>query len=90
MLLIFLFLFSIFPEHDFSIYSASNIAAASIAASLSGLNWHVKSRISIYDLVDKLAELSDSESVIRFIFKFMFEYILYVKNFSQKIQKNVL
>ena len=49
-------------------YSASNIAASSIAASLSGLNWHSKSRISIYDLVDKLAEISDSESVSRFFF----------------------
>lgn len=57
------FFLCLFAEHDFSIYSASNIAASSIAASLSGLNWHVKSRISIYDLVDKLAELSDSESV---------------------------
>lgn len=60
---IFIYFKNIFSEHDFSIYSASNIAASSIAASLSGLNWHVKSRISIYDLVDKLAELSESESV---------------------------
>lgn len=49
-------------EHDFSMYTPSNIAASAIAASLSGLNWHTKSRISIYDLVDKLAELSDSDS----------------------------
>lgn len=55
--------YSSFTEHDFSIYPASNIAAAAIAASLSGLNWHVRSHISIYDLVDKLAELSESESV---------------------------
>lgn len=60
-----------FPEHDFSIYPASNIAASAIAASLSGLNWHVRSHISIYDLVDKLAELSESESVSRsFLFTF--------------------
>ena len=56
----------LFAEHDFSTYSASNIAASSIAASLSGLNWHVKSRISIYDLMDKLAELTESESVSSF------------------------
>jgi len=49
-------------EHDFSIYTASNIAASAVAASLSGLNWHGKSRISIYDLQDKLADLSESES----------------------------
>lgn len=52
-----------FTEHDFSMYSASNIAASSIAASLSGMNWHERSNISIYDLIDKLAELSESESV---------------------------
>lgn len=65
-LLINSFLLSFFflsTEHDFSTYSASNIASSSIAASLSGLNWHSKSRISIYDLVDKLAELSESDSV---------------------------
>lgn len=62
--------FYIISEHDFSIYSASNIAASAIAASLSGLNWHVRSRISIYDLMDKLAELSESESVSENIFKF--------------------
>ena len=55
--------FLFLAEHDFSIYPASNIAAAAIAASLSGLNWHVRSRISIYELMDKLAELSESESV---------------------------
>lgn len=61
-----LIFFHLFSEHDFSTYSASNIAASSIAASLSGLNWHVKSRISIYDLMDKLAELTESESVSYF------------------------
>lgn len=61
--LISLFFVALFSEHDFSIYSASNIAASAIAASLSGLNWHVRSRISIYDLVDKLAELSEADSV---------------------------
>lgn len=61
------FLLLFLAEHDFSIYPASNIAASAIAASLSGLNWHVRSRISIYDLVDKLAELSESESVSNFL-----------------------
>lgn len=57
----------IFTEHSFSIYSSSNIAASAIAASLSGLNWNVRSHISIYDLSDKLADLSESESVSKLI-----------------------
>ncbi|XP_070491834.1 G1/S-specific cyclin-D2 [Chironomus tepperi] len=71
-------------EHDFSIYSASNIAASSIAASLSGLNWHSKSRISIYDLVDKLAELSESDS------KFIISCMNKMEQLFQEQRRNLL
>uniref|UniRef100_A0A1A9VSW8 Uncharacterized protein n=1 Tax=Glossina austeni TaxID=7395 RepID=A0A1A9VSW8_GLOAU len=29
-------------KHNFSVYTASTIAASSIAAALSGLNWHLR------------------------------------------------
>uniref|UniRef100_A0A1B0B6I6 Cyclin C-terminal domain-containing protein n=1 Tax=Glossina palpalis gambiensis TaxID=67801 RepID=A0A1B0B6I6_9MUSC len=33
-------------EHNFSVYTASTIAASSIAAALSGLNWHLRTGLS--------------------------------------------
>jgi hypothetical protein len=45
------------------VFSASNIAAASIAASLMGLKWHIKSNIAIMDLIEKLADLTKCETV---------------------------
>lgn len=54
-------------EHYFSIYSASTIAAASIAAALSGLNWHLRSGQKLRHLLDLLTDLTSIEQVRRFI-----------------------
>ncbi|XP_055300323.1 G1/S-specific cyclin-D2 [Sitodiplosis mosellana] len=48
-------------EHNFSIYSASTTAASSIAASLYGMDWHIKSGISISSLLDLLKDLTGVE-----------------------------
>uniref|UniRef100_A0A336K757 CSON011294 protein n=1 Tax=Culicoides sonorensis TaxID=179676 RepID=A0A336K757_CULSO len=48
-------------EHYFSIYSASTIAAGSIAASLVGLNWHARTNTKIQKLLDMLTDLTGVE-----------------------------
>ncbi|XP_036227655.2 G1/S-specific cyclin-D2 isoform X1 [Bactrocera oleae] len=48
-------------EHYFSIYTASTIAAASIAAALSGLNWHLRSGQKLRHLLDLLTDLTSIE-----------------------------
>ncbi|XP_004535219.1 G1/S-specific cyclin-D2 [Ceratitis capitata] len=48
-------------EHYFSIYSASNIAAASIAAALNGLNWHLRTGNKMRHLLDLLTDLTSIE-----------------------------
>ncbi|XP_028898561.2 G1/S-specific cyclin-D2 isoform X1 [Zeugodacus cucurbitae] len=48
-------------EHYFSIYSASTIAAASIAAALSGLNWHLRTGQKLRHLLDLLTDLTSIE-----------------------------
>ncbi|CRL04808.1 CLUMA_CG017861, isoform A [Clunio marinus] len=71
-------------QHDFSIYSASNIAASAVAASLIGLSWHNRSGISKFDLVDKLAELSESES------KFISSCMNKMEQLFQEQRRNLL
>ncbi|XP_067641074.1 G1/S-specific cyclin-D2 [Eurosta solidaginis] len=48
-------------EHYFSIYSASTIAAASIAAALSGLNWHLRTGYKLRHLLNLLTDLTSIE-----------------------------
>ncbi|XP_055615131.1 G1/S-specific cyclin-D2 [Toxorhynchites rutilus septentrionalis] len=48
-------------EHYFSNYSASTVAASSIAASLSGLKWDLRSGKSIRYLVDRFTDLTGVE-----------------------------
>ncbi|XP_054727368.1 uncharacterized protein LOC129237026 [Anastrepha obliqua] len=48
-------------EHYFSIYSASTIAAASIAAALSGLNWHLRTGLKLRHLLNLLTDLTSIE-----------------------------
>lgn len=58
-----MFLFSFFPEHSFSIYSPSTIAASSIAAALSGLHWHLRTGRDLRYLLDTLTDLTGVEQV---------------------------
>ncbi|XP_036319100.1 G1/S-specific cyclin-E2 [Rhagoletis pomonella] len=48
-------------EHYFSIYSASTIAAASIAAALGGLNWHLRTGQKLRHLLNLLTDLTSIE-----------------------------
>ncbi|KAL5276237.1 CCND3 family protein [Megaselia abdita] len=48
-------------EHSFSIYSASTIAASSIAAALSGLHWHLRTGRDLRYLLDTLTDLTGVE-----------------------------
>ncbi|XP_011199217.2 G1/S-specific cyclin-D1 [Bactrocera dorsalis] len=48
-------------EHYFFMYSASTIAAASIAAALSGLNWYLRSGPEFRHLLDLLIDLTSIE-----------------------------
>lgn len=48
-------------EHYFSIYSASTIAASSIAAALSGLNWHLRTGKNLRYLLNQLTDLTSVE-----------------------------
>lgn len=57
------FFLSSFPEHSFSIYSASTIAASSIAAALSGLHWHLRTGRDLRYLLDTLTDLTGVEQV---------------------------
>ncbi|KAG4065479.1 hypothetical protein HA402_009040 [Bradysia odoriphaga] len=43
-------------EHNFFVYSSSNIAASSIAASLNGMNWHRRTGITSMDLYNLLTD----------------------------------
>lgn len=45
-------------EHYFSNYTASTVAASSIAASLSGLKWHLRSGQSIHHLINRFTDLT--------------------------------
>lgn len=44
-------------EHCFSEFSASTIAASSIAAALSGLNWHLRTGTDLNSLLNRLTDL---------------------------------
>lgn len=55
--------FFLFSEHEFCNYSASKIAASSIAASLKGLYWHQHTNISIDELLDKLTNFTGVDQV---------------------------
>ncbi|XP_073834341.1 cyclin D [Musca autumnalis] len=48
-------------EHHFSMYSASTIAASSIAAALSGLNWHLRTGQNLRHLLNLLTDLTSVE-----------------------------
>ncbi|XP_061387950.1 uncharacterized protein LOC133323011 [Musca vetustissima] len=48
-------------EHHFSMYSASTIAASSIAAALSGLNWHLRTGQNLRYLLNLLTDLTSVE-----------------------------
>ncbi|XP_055587920.1 G1/S-specific cyclin-D2 [Uranotaenia lowii] len=48
-------------EHYFSNYSASTVAASSIAASLGGLKWHLRSGQSFSELVNRFTDLTGVE-----------------------------
>lgn len=48
-------------EHYFSNYSASTVAASSIAASLSGLKWDLRSGQSIHHLINRFTDLTGVE-----------------------------
>lgn len=52
-----------FAEHNFYMFSASTIAAASIAASLNGMNWHMRTGIQYDDLLQRLAALTGVKQV---------------------------
>lgn len=45
-------------------YSASTIAAASIAASLNGIHWHIRCGIQFIDLLNRLTDLTGIEQVM--------------------------
>lgn len=45
-------------EHFFSIYTASTIASSSIAAALSGLNWHIRTGTDLLNLLNRLTDLT--------------------------------
>lgn len=48
-------------EHYFSNYTASTVAASSIAASLSGLKWDLRSGQSIHHLINRFTDLTGVE-----------------------------
>lgn len=54
-----------FAEHTFYMFSASTIAAASIAASLNGMNWHMRTGIQYIDLLQRLTALTGVKQVRR-------------------------
>lgn len=56
-------------EHYFSNYTASTVAASSIAASLSGLKWDLRSGQSIHHLINRFTDLTGVEQ--EFIFDCM-------------------
>lgn len=55
--------FLLLSEHHFSMYSASTIAASSIAAALSGLNWHLRTGQNLRYLLNLLTDLTSVEQV---------------------------
>lgn len=62
-LYVIMFIFFLFPEHCFSEFSASTIAASSIAAALSGLNWHLRTGTDLNSLLNRLTDLIGVEQV---------------------------
>lgn len=48
-------------EHYFSMYSASTIAASSIAAALCGLHWHLRTGVELRYLLNRLTDLTGVE-----------------------------
>lgn len=50
-------------EHNFYMFSASTIAAASIAASLNGMNWNMRTGIQYGDLLNRLTALMGGKQV---------------------------
>jgi hypothetical protein len=57
------FFFRLVSEHDFICYTASNVAASSIAAALNGLKWHLRSGMDIGHLFNLLTDLTGVEQV---------------------------
>lgn len=52
-----------FLEHNFFVYSSSNIAASSIAASLNGMNWHRRTGITSMELYNLLTDWTGLKQV---------------------------
>lgn len=60
---LYVFLHSSVAEHNFFMYSSSTIAASSIAASLNGMHWHIRTGIQFIDLLNRLTALTGVEQV---------------------------
>lgn len=67
-------------EHYFTIYSASTVAASSIAASLVGLKWDIRTNTKVRHLLDLLTDLTGIEQVKYFLFHCINKYFRCIVN----------
>lgn len=56
-------IFLLSPDYQFTMYTASTLAAASIAAALQGLEWGTRANVPLSDLLARLHCLTGVEQV---------------------------